>query len=88
MQKNGEDVYLTELLNDAKKFSNLKIIPFYTEKDGFLTAEYIQKHSGNFTQDTAFLICGPPGMMKSLRLQLRGKGVLNKSIHTEEFSLS
>lgn len=88
VQKNGEDIYLSELLADAKNFLNLNIIPFYTEKDGFLTAEYIQKHSGNFTQDTAFLICGPPAMMKSLRSQLRNMGVSRKSIHTEEFKLS
>ncbi len=87
VQKKGEDIYLDELQNNAKKYTNIRLIPFYTDQSGYLTADVIQKISGQFNTSTAFLICGPPSMMKSLRGQLVDLGVPKKSIHTEEFSL-
>lgn len=88
LQKKGDDVYLDELQKNAKKYTNIRVIPFYTDQSGYLTADVIQQHSGQFEPSTAFLICGPPSMMKALRSQLVDFGVPKKSIHTEEFSLS
>jgi predicted ferric reductase len=87
LQNKAQAVYLAELNADAKQYPNLRIIPFYSDESGFLTAEYIKKSSGQFEDNTAFLICGPPPMMKAMRGQLRKLGVANGAIHTEEFSL-
>lgn len=81
-----EAVYLSELQNLAKGNTNLILHPFVTEDQGFLTADYIFKASRNIDK-AAFLICGPPGMMKAIRRQLRAKNVKNRNIHTEEFKL-
>ena len=37
--------------------------------------------------DKEIFICGPPVMMKSLRKQIRAKGIKNSSIHSEEFTM-
>lgn len=84
----AEAVYLTELQKNAKQYDDLTLIPFFTDTSGFLTAEYIQTHSPGLDAATQYLVCGPPSMMKAMRIQLRSLGVSNKSIHTEEFSLS
>lgn len=81
-----EAVYISELSSLAKGKSNLILHPYITEDQGLLTAEYIFKASQNIN-NAAFLICGPPGMMKAVRRQLRTKGVASHNIHTEEFGL-
>lgn len=57
------------------------------EQPGYLTAKYIQEQVGSLEGKEIF-VCGPPMMMKSLRVQLRALGVPNRKIHTEEFSMS
>lgn len=84
----AEAVYLDELQKNAKQYDSLTLIPFFTDTAGFLTAEYIQAHSTGLGAATQYLVCGPPTMMKAMRSQLRSLGVPNRSIHTEEFSLS
>jgi predicted ferric reductase len=64
-----------------------RVIPFVGDKQGMLTAQYIQQYSASLPQ-RAVLVCGPPPMMKGLRQQLRALGVPNRNIHTEEFSMS
>ncbi len=81
-----EAVYANELQKIANTNKNFRLNIVYTSKDGFLTADGIFEHS-DALDVAAFLVCGPPSMMKSLRTQLRLKGVANKNIHTEEFSL-
>lgn len=81
-----EAVYLSELNKVAANHKNFSIKLINTTKSGFLTAESIVAECQNL-QDAAFLVCGPPAMMKSLRAQLRKSGVRNSNIHTEEFSL-
>lgn len=83
----NDAVYLDELRKDAKKHPNLRIIPFSTDKYGYLNADIILKNSKNIDK-AMYMICGPTAMMKSLRQQLKAKGVSNKQIHTEEFALS
>lgn len=65
-----EAVYSSELQNLAKGKANLILHPFVTADQGHLTADYIFKASQNI-DNTAFLVCGPPGMMAALRKQLR-----------------
>jgi len=82
-----EAVYLRELQDLASKKPNLKVIPFYTDKSGFLTADYIFEHSKNL-DGANFMICGPQPLMQALRAQLKAHGVAKKHINTEEFYLA
>jgi predicted ferric reductase len=67
---------------------NFRYFPYvFEETNEFLSASFIHEQSGDFLGKEIF-ICGPPAMMKSMRLQLRRMGVKNSKIHTEEFSMS
>jgi predicted ferric reductase len=63
-----------------------RVIPFVADDKGFLTADYIEKQSEGLAGKDIF-ICGPPGMMKAMRTQLRAKGIPNRMIHSEEFAM-
>lgn len=70
------------------KKPDFKIYPFVADQqEGFLSADYIDKHSGDLKNKDIF-ICGPPPMMASLRKQFKDKGVPGTSVHTEEFGMS
>ena len=83
----SEAVYLDELRKVAKAKSNLKIIPFEADKQGFITADYIFKTSRDL-DDANFMICGPVSLMHALKAQLKSKGVAKRNINTEEFNLT
>ena len=83
----SEAVYLEDLRKVAKARSNLKIIPFAADKQGFITADYIFKTSRDL-DDANFMICGPGPLMKALKLQLKARGVAKRNINTEEFNLT
>ncbi|MCA9349249.1 ferric reductase-like transmembrane domain-containing protein [Candidatus Saccharibacteria bacterium] len=72
-----------------KHYHNFKFIPFVVdEQDGaFLSADFIEKNTDGLMNKEIF-ICGPPPMMKSLREQIRAKGVKNRKIHSEEFTMT
>ncbi len=70
-----------------QQVSNFRYQAYVTdEMSGFLTADWIIEHCGGVEGKEIF-ICGPPGMMRALRQQLRAKGVHKYNIHTEEFDL-
>lgn len=81
----GDKVF--DAINPAKT-KNFKYIPFVTdEMKSFITADYLIEKSGDLKGKEIFL-CGPPPMMKSLRKQLKAKGVKSINIHSEEFTMS
>lgn len=82
----SEAAYLSELNILAQQNPNLKIFPFYSDSQGLLTVEYIQKNSKNL-EDANYMICGPGSMMKAMRQQLKNIGVVKRNINTEEFYL-
>ena len=84
----SELVDVQTLLKVAKtKNSNFRLIPFVSEdKKTFLSANFIKKNSASVKNKEIF-ICGPPAMMKSLKVQFKKIGVSKKMIHSEEFSL-
>lgn len=86
VKESKEAVYLKELQAIEAKNNNFRINLVDTTKSGYLTADKILTNIEDI-DTTAFMICGPPSMMKSIRQQLKVKGVKNRSIHTEEFSL-
>lgn len=63
-----------------------RLIPVVADKDGIISAQLVEKNSGNLKGKEIFL-CGPPVMMKSLRAQFRKLGVPNRVIHSEEFTI-
>ena len=65
--------------------SNFRIIPFCSDLEGRINVQKIKNISGGISQKDFFL-CGPPGMMKGLRLELLENDVSNENIHSEEFS--
>jgi predicted ferric reductase len=86
LKTKAEAVYLDELQTAAAAHSNLRLLPHFSDQSGFLTADTIYAQSKSL-DNAVFMVCGPPPMMKALRAQLRSRGVANKHIHTEEFSL-
>lgn len=88
--KTASELLDWRLLNEIAVFKkgDFKIYPFVADQqEGFLTADYIEKHSGNLKEKDIF-ICGPPPMMAAMRKQLKAKSVPGTSIYTEEFAMS
>jgi predicted ferric reductase len=67
--------------------THFRLIPYVSDKHGRLTIDTVEYYSGNLVGKEIF-ICGPPGMMKGLRSQLKSKGVPPSVVHTEEFEMS
>jgi predicted ferric reductase len=81
------DLALLQQVSVAGSMQSLRVIPFISEKQGHLTADYINLTSGGLV-DKDILVCGPPMMTKTLKEQLRALGVKKRQIHSEEFSMS
>lgn len=86
VRSEDEAVYLDELNSLSQKYTNFKIIPYFTKEKGRLTADIIEQISGDL-KGKEFLFCGPPPMMISLKRQLRAKGVKTAFMHSEEFEM-
>jgi len=79
-----ETIFFEELLKISQQNPNFRVVPFYSEKQGFINAEFIQKISGELNNKEIFL-CGPPAMMKNLKEQFLKLKVSRENIHSEEF---
>ena len=79
-----EFVFLDELREISKKTGQIRVFDIVSERDGFVTADIVANKSGNIND---VYICGPQGMMQSLREQFQSMKILSKYIHTEEFAL-
>ena len=62
-------VYFEELNKIAAQNENFRIIPFFTDKCGLITAKKIDELSGGLN-GKEILMCGSPAMLDSLRKQL------------------
>lgn len=80
-----ESVYLPALrkLEEARK--GLRIIPWLSDNQGYLTGDIILRQSA-MTKDDHVFLCGPPGMMKALKNRLIALGIPKNHLHSEEFS--
>jgi predicted ferric reductase len=65
---------------------HVTVIPVREDTDGLITAERIASTSGPLGDDTDYLLCGPPPMLRSLRTQLEAAGVPPQRVHAEDFS--
>lgn len=81
-----EAVYLPELEALAKEVIGLRVYPWYSKTQGRISASIIAKTSGTIAQRNFFL-CGPQGLMHSLRQQLVAIGVKDRAINSEEFAM-
>ncbi|MGH2699523.1 MAG: ferredoxin reductase family protein [Actinomycetota bacterium] len=63
---------------------NLRLIAFPEDEVGFLTAEEVERRSGDLT-NAEILMCGPKVMTQALERQLKERGVPGARIHYEEF---
>lgn len=81
-----EAIYLSELTSLTQYNSGLKVIPYYSGKDGRLSVNKVEELSGPLTNRQIY-ICGPVPLMQSLRKQFILKGVKNSDIYSEEFNL-
>ena len=72
----------------AELAEHVNVIPVREDQEGFLTAEKVAAISGPLgpTNDTDYLICGPPAMLHNLRAQLEAGGVPPGRVHAEDFS--
>jgi predicted ferric reductase len=85
VKNSDEAVFLKELEQIAERFSRFRVMPWYSDVSGFITAQAIEKRSG--LRDADIFICGPGKMIRSLRTQMIGLGVLKKRMYSEEFDL-
>ncbi|MHB9032764.1 MAG: ferredoxin reductase family protein [Anaerolineae bacterium] len=70
----------------ARKHPNFHLHYFLFNERGLLTAKILAQEVPQLVNREVF-ICGPAGMMSSLRSQLVAAGLNSSAIHTEEFSL-
>lgn len=87
LKNESEAVKLKELIEISSQNNNFRVIPYYADEKGFITAEAVSKLSQGVSGKDIFL-CGPPPFMKNLRSQFKKLGVRNNNIHSEEFNLS
>lgn len=81
-----EAVHLDTLKNIAENTNGrLQIMPFYSEGNGYITAEKTRELCGDLN-DADIFICAPPQMISSLRKQFINSGVDKQYIHSEEFN--
>ena len=86
LKNESEAVYLNELRRVSFSLNaHLKIIPFYSDSQGRISAETIGKQSFPLNGKDIF-ICAPPLMVNSLKAQLLAKGINKRLIHSEEFN--
>jgi predicted ferric reductase len=81
-----EAVFLDELVDLSDGGGNFRIIPFFADVHGFLTAEKVEEMSGSL-HDKDFFLCGPPPMVRTLAGQLLRRKVRPGRIHSDEFAL-
>ena len=81
----NEVIYYDEFKKISFENNNFKLIPVYSDVNGRLNINTIEHWSGDILKKD-FFICGPSGMMKSVRSLLLARGIPDKSIHSEEFT--
>ena len=79
--------FLEELRSIARDREDFRVVLVPRETDGFLSAARLADENADLPSADV-LICGPPAMIDSLRLQLEARGVAGDRIHAEEFGFA
>lgn len=82
----NDAVYHEELENISRTNPAIRFIPWYTKTQGKLTAELVQRASGELSHYGIFL-CGPPMMMAGFKKQFKALGIKKDHIVSEEFEM-
>lgn len=84
--KNEEEaIYLEELQTIASQIDTFKVMPFYSDTKGFITAKYITKHTDD-ALERDMLICAPPQMIWALKKQFINMDVKPQNLYSEELN--
>lgn len=86
VKTDADAVFKEELIAISKKRKNFRVHINISSKDGHLDAVAIANSEPDMGKREMF-ICGPPGMMRTLKKQFIASGIKKQKIHTEEFSL-
>lgn len=81
----SESVYLQEIQELITGSVNMKLIVHYSDKEGFVNAEYFKKNIEDLNERTVYL-CGPAVMMKALRKGFKQIDYPKKKLKFEDFS--
>jgi len=82
----AEAVFLKELQTITRINTRIKVSLHCSSTNNRISAEIIKKEVGDLLNKDYYL-CGPAGLMMSVREQLVTAHVSNERIHSEEFSL-
>src|SRR3989339_402817 len=85
VKNKSEAILLDELLEIEKNNKSFRLMPWFSEEKGQITADKIVELSNGFVNKEIFL-CGPTSFMIKLKSQLLKLGVNNINIHWEKFS--
>jgi ferredoxin-NADP reductase len=83
--------HLVELRELADRHANVRLVLAYTRQElgGDLHGRFDETHLAEvapwYAADAATFLCGPPGLMSSIRAHYAGKGIAD-ALHTEEFT--
>ncbi len=81
-----EDAVLLSELKTIEAKKSIRLIPWYTNEKGYLSARAISEFSPNL-KNSDIMLCGPSAFMFSLRQQFIDLGIKKKNIHFENFKL-
>ena len=87
VERAEEAHFLPELETIASGREDFRVTLVARDPDGLLTARRLaEEHPDLAAADV--LVCGPPGMIESLRAQLAAEGLSPERFHAEEFSFA
>lgn len=79
--------FLAELEAMARGRDDFRVTLVPRDPDGFLTGRRLAEEHADL-RGADVLVCGPPGMIESLRAQLAAEGLPPERFHAEEFSFA
>ena len=80
----GTGAFLDDLDGWARANANVRIVPVYTDTDGYITADLIARETPDLSSAIAYA-AGPDPFVRAMRQALLDAGVDPDDIRTEEF---
>ena len=76
--------FLAELQGLERQSANFRLLARMTDRDGFVDAEAIRLFVGD-TAAPVYYLAGPPAMVTAMKAILRGAGVSDADVRSEQF---
>lgn len=80
-------VYLDELRAREDVLPHLALHVHYSDEEGYVDREYLERVVKPPFSDSLFMICGPPALMSAMRTLLAGAGVGARQMIVEDFEI-